>query len=405
MRSCCREPRPGFSLIEVLVALAIVGLVLGATATVLRQWLIWATRAAQRCRHAPGARRPEARRDRHHRDAASGPERRQLRQSLPLAAHGRAHTTTRRPRADIDAPLRLFRVAITVSLARRTARAADRARHPAPRAGSAMKRRSAGFTLIEVLIALALDRHGRAAAARRRARRGASGSTACRERAERLEARRTLEDLLRRELGGAFAAPLAPNLPALVGHAAGACAFLTLAEDARRRALPGRARSRQSAARCRSAAAASAPRASRSEPCCCADPQKFAIAYFGAPTPERSRSAMAGELGRPALSAAPGAHHPRCRRRRRASADRRAAVERGVMRWPRRRARAGSVAILVLWGVALIFVLLAAANFTSRTEIADRAQRDRGGARAPRRRRRHAARPRAAAGAPRRGRA
>lgn len=36
----------------------------------------------------------------------------------------------------------------------------------------------------------------------------------------------------------------------------------------------------------------------------------------------------------------------------------------------RRRGEAGSVAILVLWGAALIFILLAAANFTSRTEIA-----------------------------------
>lgn len=36
----------------------------------------------------------------------------------------------------------------------------------------------------------------------------------------------------------------------------------------------------------------------------------------------------------------------------------------------RRRGENGSVAILVLWGAALIFVLLAAANFTSRTEIA-----------------------------------
>ena len=36
----------------------------------------------------------------------------------------------------------------------------------------------------------------------------------------------------------------------------------------------------------------------------------------------------------------------------------------------RRRDENGSVAVLVLWGAALIFILLAAANFTSRTEIA-----------------------------------
>ncbi len=50
------------------------------------------------------------------------------------------------------------------------------------------------------------------------------------DRADRLEARRSFEALLQRELGVTFVAPLLPNAPALVGGRQ-SLRFLTLAED------------------------------------------------------------------------------------------------------------------------------------------------------------------------------
>jgi general secretion pathway protein J len=89
--------------------------------------------------------------------------------------------------------------------------------------------RSSGFTLVEVLIALALTGlvallmlGGMQLAGR--------GLDRIADRAERLDSRRSVEDLLRREIAGAVASPLAPNRPALVG-AAQSVEFLTLAED------------------------------------------------------------------------------------------------------------------------------------------------------------------------------
>jgi general secretion pathway protein J len=90
-------------------------------------------------------------------------------------------------------------------------------------------REQRGFTLVEVLIALALTGlvavlmlSGMQLAGR--------GLDRIADRAERLESRRSVEDLLRREIAGAVASPLAPDRPALVG-AAQSVEFLTLAED------------------------------------------------------------------------------------------------------------------------------------------------------------------------------
>ena len=94
-----------------------------------------------------------------------------------------------------------------------------------------MKRqnRQRGFTLIELLIALALTGvvsllllEG--------VRFSALGLGRMSERADRLEARRSLEELLRRELGAVTAAPLLTNMPALVGEPQ-SVQFLTLANE------------------------------------------------------------------------------------------------------------------------------------------------------------------------------
>jgi prepilin-type N-terminal cleavage/methylation domain-containing protein len=144
-----------------------------------------------------------------------------------------------------------------------------------------MKQRSAGFTLIEVLIALALS--GIVALLLLEGVRVATiGLDRLSDRAERLEARRTLEDLLRRELGGAFAAPLAPNLPALVGHATN-MHFLTLAEDAGAGLYQvelGLDKAGALSLNRRRVGAAGEPQASL----LLRHPQKFEIAYFGAPS-------------------------------------------------------------------------------------------------------------------------
>ena len=90
-------------------------------------------------------------------------------------------------------------------------------------------KRPRGFTLVELLIALALTGivsllllEG--------VRFSALGLGRLSDRADRLEARRSLEDLLRRELGAVSAAPLLSNVPALVGEPQ-SLQFLTLAND------------------------------------------------------------------------------------------------------------------------------------------------------------------------------
>jgi general secretion pathway protein J len=87
-----------------------------------------------------------------------------------------------------------------------------------------------GFTLVEVLVALALS--GLVALLLFDGLRIATmGLDRLSDRAQRLEARRSLEELLRRQVGSAFTAALGPNEPALIGHAAD-MQFLTLGEDA-----------------------------------------------------------------------------------------------------------------------------------------------------------------------------
>lgn len=88
-------------------------------------------------------------------------------------------------------------------------------------------RRPNGFTLVELLIALALT--GIVALLMLEGVRfSALGLGRMSQRAEQLEARRSLEDLLRRELGAVAAAPLVANVPTLVGEPQ-ALQFLTLA--------------------------------------------------------------------------------------------------------------------------------------------------------------------------------
>lgn len=91
------------------------------------------------------------------------------------------------------------------------------------------RRRQQGFTLVELLIALALA--GVVALLMLEGIRFATlGLQRTSDRADQLETRRGIEDLLRRMLSTAFAAPLRGDAPALTGgpHA---MQFLTLAED------------------------------------------------------------------------------------------------------------------------------------------------------------------------------
>jgi prepilin-type N-terminal cleavage/methylation domain-containing protein len=85
---------------------------------------------------------------------------------------------------------------------------------------TAPRDREAGFTLVEVMIALALQAVGLAA-------RGLGGLSA---RAERLDERRSLEMLMRRALAAAVAEPLAAGEPAFVGRPT-RLTFLSLVED------------------------------------------------------------------------------------------------------------------------------------------------------------------------------
>jgi general secretion pathway protein J len=86
-----------------------------------------------------------------------------------------------------------------------------------------------GFTLVELLIALALT--GLVTLLLLSATRMAAlGINRVSAQAERLEARRTLEEMLRRALSSAVASPLLPSAPPLVGGPE-KLEFLSLAED------------------------------------------------------------------------------------------------------------------------------------------------------------------------------
>jgi len=86
-----------------------------------------------------------------------------------------------------------------------------------------------GFTLVELLIALALT--GLVALLLLDATRmAAQGTNRVAAQADRLEARRTLEDLLRRDLSATNASPLATSAAPLVGGPQ-SVEFLSLAED------------------------------------------------------------------------------------------------------------------------------------------------------------------------------
>jgi general secretion pathway protein J len=86
-----------------------------------------------------------------------------------------------------------------------------------------------GFTFVELLIALALTGIV-SLLLLSTTRLAALGFDRASAQAERLEAHRALEDLLRRELSAAIASPLLPNAPPLVGGP-DRLEFLSLAED------------------------------------------------------------------------------------------------------------------------------------------------------------------------------
>lgn len=138
-----------------------------------------------------------------------------------------------------------------------------------------------GFTLVELLLALALT--GLVALLLLSATRMAAlGVNRVSAQAERLEARRNLEELLRRELSAAIASPLLPNAPPLVGGP-DKLEFLSLAEDSGaglyRVSLAVDGRSLVLNRRRNGAAGDSAPERTVLAPRLAS----FAIAYFGAP--------------------------------------------------------------------------------------------------------------------------
>ena len=141
-----------------------------------------------------------------------------------------------------------------------------------------------GFTLVELLIALALT--GLVSLLLLSATRMAAlGVDRVSAQTERLEARRALEDLLRRELSAAVASPLLPNVPPLAGGPE-TLEFLSLAEDSGaglyriRLAVENAGGSNALVlSRSRSAAVAGAPQRTVLAPRLAS----FAIAYFGAP--------------------------------------------------------------------------------------------------------------------------
>lgn len=141
-----------------------------------------------------------------------------------------------------------------------------------------------GFTLVELLIALALT--GLVSLLLLSATRMAAlGIDRVSAQAERLEARRALDDLLRRELSAAIASPLLPNTPPLVGGP-DTLEFLSLAEDSGaglyriRLAVENAGGSNALVlSRSSSASVAGAPQRTLLAP----HLQSFAIAYFGAP--------------------------------------------------------------------------------------------------------------------------
>jgi prepilin-type N-terminal cleavage/methylation domain-containing protein len=95
--------------------------------------------------------------------------------------------------------------------------------------GLAQHHQSRGFTLVELLVALALT--GFVTLLMLDGIRLASlGLDRISGRAEQLELRRSIEELLRRELGSAFALPLMADEPGFVGSASG-MRFLTLADE------------------------------------------------------------------------------------------------------------------------------------------------------------------------------
>jgi len=148
---------------------------------------------------------------------------------------------------------------------------------------SARARTPHGFTLVELLIALALA--GLVALLLLSATRMASlGVNRVSTQAERLEARRNLEDLLRRELSAAIASPLLPNAPPLVGGPE-KLEFLSLAEDSGaglyRVSLAVESGALVLSRRRNGVAGDSAPEQTLLAPFLAS----FAIAYFGAPAP------------------------------------------------------------------------------------------------------------------------
>jgi general secretion pathway protein J len=90
-------------------------------------------------------------------------------------------------------------------------------------------KRDAGFTLVELLLALALTGIVSLLAVSA-TRFAAVGLDRVSAQSQRLETRRTLEELLRRSLAATVAEPSLPNVPALEGTSA-QVTYVTLADD------------------------------------------------------------------------------------------------------------------------------------------------------------------------------